>query len=276
MPNIEYRIFIDESGEREYGEATSAYFVYLGCIIKFENIKDIEESISRIKCAYFKTDDAEFKSNWFRIPKERKKRYLLPFNLTETAFREMTGEIYRTIQDSPTTLIASVIDKKMMFEKYREKAFSPSGFAYELLMERYQYFLQEVQSIGDVVIDDISGKNPKGHPYKELIKSLHARLQRYGSTGQKVKIDRITGSPKFWPSEKSNIIQIADFCAYNTMRQFRDYGEEWKNSANQTFKAYGPFTEIISNFRSDKKGKIQGFGIVKFPEKNKSGWNIKK
>ncbi len=29
-----YTIFIDESGEREYGDKTSAYFVYNGIVIK--------------------------------------------------------------------------------------------------------------------------------------------------------------------------------------------------------------------------------------------------
>lgn len=30
---MEYSIFIDESGEREYGDKTSAYFVYNGIVI---------------------------------------------------------------------------------------------------------------------------------------------------------------------------------------------------------------------------------------------------
>lgn len=62
MQNPKYRIYIDESGEREYGEATSAYFVYAGCISKSEDIKEVEESISRIKRGYFKADKAKFKS----------------------------------------------------------------------------------------------------------------------------------------------------------------------------------------------------------------------
>lgn len=75
-PILEYSIFIDESGEREYGDRTSAYFVYNGIILKNKNIRVVEEEIKKIKLAFFDDESVEFKSNWFRIPKERKKRYL--------------------------------------------------------------------------------------------------------------------------------------------------------------------------------------------------------
>jgi len=108
----------------------------------------------------------------------------------------MTREIYRIVLESPLTFVASVIDEKLMQDKYSQQAYSPSGFAYELIMERYQFSLQELKARGDVVIDEISGKSPRGHPYRLLLQNLHRRLQRYGSTGQKVCIDRVVGSPQ--------------------------------------------------------------------------------
>ena len=224
-PISEYSIFVDESGEREYGDRTSAYFVYNGNILKNKNIRVVEEEIKKIKLAFFDDESVEFKSNWFRIPKERKKRYLEPHDLTETEFKIVTKEIYRVLKESPITIIASVIDKKLMIKKYRERAYNPSSFAYEILMERYQFYLSSVDGYGKVIMDDISGKTPTGSQYKKLIKSLHPKIYSYGTTIQKVKIDRVPNPPSFWPSTKSNILQLSDICAYNVFRQFREYGK---------------------------------------------------
>jgi hypothetical protein len=263
---IEWRIFIDESGEREYGDRTSRYFVYAGCVVAWKDIEEIEIEIKRIKQAYFGISSVEFKSNWFRIPKERKKHYLEPYHMTDTLFREMTREVFRVLKESRVILLASVIDKSAMQEKYGHKAFSPSGWAYELLMERYQFMLAEKNSFGDAIMDDISGCNPKGHKYKILLKQLHKRLQQHGTSVQKIKIDRVKGVLGFLFSQTSNFIQLADLAAYNVLRQYREHGECWEPSNAQSSKIYAPFANIAEKFRASRDGKIQGFGITKFPE----------
>jgi len=269
-------MFVDESGEREYAPRTSLYFVYLGCVVEKKNVSSIEQEFKRIKRAYLGTEQVEFKSNWFRIPKERKKHYLIPFNITNTILREMTGEIYRVIKSSPITLLASVIDKREMREKYGEKAYSPSSWGYELLIERYQYFLQRVGGEGDVIVDKISGKKPWGrYPYMKLIKRVHVKMQKDGSTLQKVIVDRVKGMPSFKSSDTSNLLQVADFCAYNVMRQFRDYGGEWEEPTERYLRMYPFFREIVGKLHKGPGGQIQGFGIKKFPEKRKVGWRIK-
>ncbi len=151
----------------------------------------------KIKRAFFDDENVEFKSNWFRIPKERRKRYLEHYGLTETELRIITKEIYRVILEAPITIIASVIDKKLMIAKYKERAFNPSSFAYELLMERFQFYLKSVDGYGKVIMDDISGKTPKGHHYKQLINKLHSQIYSFGTTIQKLKIDRVPKPPSF-------------------------------------------------------------------------------
>jgi len=258
-----YRIHIDESGEREYGDATSAYFVYCGVVISLADLAAANEEIAKHKKAYFGTNEVEYKSNWFRIPKERKKHYLDPFNMTDTVFREMTSEVYRIVSELPITLLAAVIDKKAMVTKYGlQKAYSPSGFAYELLMERFQFFLQEADGQDDVWIDDISGRKPGGHEYKLLISNLHRRLQIQGSTAQKIRTDRIHGEPRFVPSERCHLVQVADLCAYNVMRQFRSFG----GLPTAPTETYGGFARIVGKFRTGKGGAVDGFGIVRFPK----------
>lgn len=273
---MEYTIFVDESGEREYGEKTSAYFVYNGIIVQDKEIDVVEEEIRKIKLAFFDDENVEFKSNWFRIPKERHKRYLKPYGLTETEFRIATKEIYRVIVGAPITIVASVIDKKLMIQKYRKAAFNPSSFAYELLMERFQFYLQSVDGGGRVIMDDISGKTPKGSHYKHLIKNLHPKLYSYGTTIQKIKIDRVPRAPSFWPSTKSSLLQLTDICAYNVLRQFRDYGDEWDDPKTKRLPLYGPLRLIIKKYHQGPRSQLRGYGIVKFPQKRGAKWSIKK
>lgn len=273
---MEYSIFIDESGEREYGDKTSAYFVYNGIVIKKKDIAAIEEDVRKIKRAFFDDENVEFKSNWFRIPRERRKRYLEPYELTETELRIITKEIYRVILEAPITIIASVIDKKLMIAKYKERAFNPSSFAYELLMERFQFYLKSVDGYGKVVMDDISGKTPKGHHYKQLINKLHSQIYSFGTTIQKLKIDRVPKPPSFWPSTKSNLLQLTDFCAYNVFRQFRNYGKEWNDPRTKVLPLYAHLKLIIDKYHQGPGSQLRGYGIVRFPEEKGINWQIKK
>lgn len=232
-------------------------------MVQLTELDTVSAAIARHKKAYFGVEDVEYKSNWFRIPRERKRHYLEQFGLTETVFRELTRELYRIIRELPLTPLAAVIDKPAMVKKYgRDRAFSPSGFAYELLMERFQFFLQDVDGQDDVWIDDISGRRPGGHSYKILISNLQRRLQVQGSTAYKIRIDRIHGQPKFVPSECCHMVQVADFCAYNVMRQFREFGR-LPTSADDT---YGGYARIASKFRTSPTGVVDGFGIVSFPK----------
>lgn len=259
-----YRIHIDESGEREYGDATSAYFVYCGVVVLLSDLATANAEVARHKKAYFGTEEVEYKSNWFRIPKERRLHYLNPFGLTDTVFSEMTRELYRIVGELPIVLLAAVIDKRGMVEKYSaEKAYSPSAFAYELLMERFQFYLKDVGGQDDVWIDDISGRKPGGHAYKVLISNLQRKLQIQGSTAYKIRIDRIHGQPKFVPSECCHMVQVADLCAYNVMRQFRTFGRLPTSATD----IYGGYARAADKFRIGPNGAVDGYGIVCFPKR---------
>ena len=71
-----FRIYIDDSGEKEYGPKTSRHFVYAGCVVAAERENDIVSQLQQHKMETFGTTAVEIKSNWVRQPEERQERYL--------------------------------------------------------------------------------------------------------------------------------------------------------------------------------------------------------
>lgn len=81
-------------------------------------------------------------------------------------------------------------------------------------------------------------------------------------------------------SSNSNFLQLADMVAYNTWRQFVDYGNEWDIHSpigkHRSLPMYKYFDIISSNFYHNKNNRINGFGIIKLPDpfNKKRGWNL--
>ena len=68
------RIFLDDSGQKEYGPATSRYFVYAGPIVETANEAEVSERFAELKNRVFGDPTVEIKSNWMRQPQERRRR----------------------------------------------------------------------------------------------------------------------------------------------------------------------------------------------------------
>jgi hypothetical protein len=60
------RIYIDDSGEKEYGANTSRYFVYAGAVVDRAVEVALSAEIDGLKRATFSTTEVEIKSNWLR------------------------------------------------------------------------------------------------------------------------------------------------------------------------------------------------------------------
>ena len=133
-----YLFYLDESGEREY-ESLSQYFVLCAVGIHTKDWKAINTDILALKKTYFGTVDVEIKSNWLRIPKERERRYRMPFRISDTELREFTDKFYDILQDYDIVIIAAVVDKKAMSQKYNQPQ-PPSSLAYRLVFERIELF----------------------------------------------------------------------------------------------------------------------------------------
>lgn len=279
-----YQLFVDDSGTREYDDnrdyATSGkslYFVYGAIFVEQDAAALLIPKLQDHKRLTFGRPDVEIKSNWLRIPKERRNRYLQPFGKTEPELTAFVDDYYRLLTTAPIQLLGSVVNKLHMQETYQTPWYAPTA-AYEFLLQRAVQAVPNGSTLG-VTIDDISGKTPKNNHYKKLVAAHHAGLRAHGSQLQKSISFACLDSPaRFVSSQHFELIQAADLVSYCVQRQFRDHGEHWEQNRpdGSNLPMYDYFAHIAGKFRSDGNGRVQGFGIVKCPLRRRVRWAIVK
>src|SRR5712692_8951395 len=183
-------IFIDDSGHKEYGEDTSRYFVYAGVVVDRSEEQSISDEIDDLKRGCFDDCAVEIKSNWLRMPLERKRRYLDPFGVTENAIDRFVERPYALMTSDRLTYVAAAIDKSQMREQYGNPYY-PSALAYLYVLQRYQKHCVLRDAEGYVTIDDMSGSSPKHNQWRDLLRAQHERLKKGGCPFTKMRFDRV-------------------------------------------------------------------------------------
>lgn len=275
-------LYIDDSGTKEYADdpteydskrGKSRYFVFGGVLLNPDCASQLSSAIIKLKLECFGTECVEIKSNWVRLPFERKKRYLAPHDVSSDKFKKFIEDYYAAVVGCDLMFIAAVIDKKHMQEDYPNPWYPPA-VAYDLLLQRLDKELHRAGEVS-VIIDDMTGATPKGNQYKFNLTHQHQRMIQRGSalmTGFSFKF--LNKTLKFVNSAHSHLIQVADIAAYNVYRQFVDHGEEWEAKDITRLPTYDHFERIAMKFRQDANGRLQGYGIVKFPLRKRIHWVV--
>lgn len=275
-----YYLYIDESGTKEYapdaskyGKGISRYFVFGGLLLTLDAASQLSAKIIKLKLEYFGIEEVEIKSNWLRIPKDRQARYLDKYGITDDGLYQFVESYYGVILSSELQFIASVVDKQQVQELYVNRAYYAPAIAYDILLQRAENELRGLHTLS-VAIDDMSGATPKGNQYKDNLLRQHERLKKSGSSLKKeFKFPSLCGRLRFVNSASSHLIQVADLASYNVYRQFRDQGHLWEKEASELV-TYEHFDRIAPKFRRSPSGRIQGFGVVKFPLRNRVQWGL--
>ena len=280
---VSHILYLDDSGTKDYAESPdeygvsgrSRYFVFGGALLTVDEAGRLTERIISLKNKVFGTLNVEIKSNWLRIPFEREMRYLAPFGLSDEELNEFVDVFYDDVASADLQLLAGVVDKVHVLEDYPSPWYPPA-IAYDTVLQRVENELSPSGGTFTVTIDDMSGKTAKGREHRENLYRQHERLKKTGSALMgKFTFDTLQGRLRFVGSELSHMIQVADLAAYNVQRQFRDYGEEWEDATIDQLPTYEYFGKWASKFRHNSDGRIQGFGIVKFPRRKRVLWGVK-
>lgn len=165
--DFKWHMFIDESGQREFGPSTDQYFVCFGSIVRYSDVHNLEVELSGLKRAFFKNPNVELKSNWIRQPKEASKHYYKPLGISPPRLTNLITALYRWIKSSDITFVAGVVDKVQCKGMYT-KPFYPSALAYQLVLQRYRSFLSSRQVFGNVTMDKLSGASPSKLKWKDM------------------------------------------------------------------------------------------------------------
>lgn len=269
-----HTIYIDDSGEKEYGENTSRYFVYAGVVLSAADEPACNAEVEALKVGVFGRPDVELKSNWLRIPHERQRRYLVPYSITDAQLNAMVDELYCWMGRCPVQYVAAAIDKIQMKESY-PNPWHPSATSYQFLLQRYQKHLARVNGFGYVTVDDMEGATPAHNQWRDLLRSQHEQLKQEGCSLTSLRFDNVAPKLRFGDSKKFHLLQIADLVAYNVHRQFRDHGEDWDDPANSRVPVYPRLRSQLPRFMRGPGHELQGWGIVKWPKSRKGNWRFK-
>jgi hypothetical protein len=240
------------------------YFVLAGIHISSDTVAQINSKIDELKKNVFGTKYVEIKSEWFRNPEKRRKKYTDAFGVSEAQLLDFTEQWYRFFIENRETvqLQAFVLDKRF-FKNKRDEA-TPLQRLTQVLFDRVELHPSEaIEIVFDQFEDQIfSEKRAHGDVLKISDKELDL-----GSFHPKYSHAR----PRFEKSINSNFLQLADTVAYNVFRQFVDHGDGWEDEGAQKLPMYPFFERILPNFYH-KDGRIGGVGIVKVPDPHKRGW----
>lgn len=247
-----YLFYLDESGEREYASG-SRYFVVCTFGVPIEEWKSLNAEVLGLKRTYFNDINVEIKSNWLRNPRERKRRYRDQYGIAESELTEFTAKLYGAALSPPATIIASVIDKDQMRQRYKAPQ-SPSSIAYRLIIERVELFLRNtVRDYGIMIFDKITNAQFRRKGYENLLSRQHMGYLEKGTDF--VQVSQIAEGLLFIPSHENNMLQLTDIFAYNVYRQFKEYGEEWDQERSFSHR-YPYFARIEPKLYTDEGGAL--------------------
>ena len=263
-----FLFYVDESGQREYNEKNSRHFVLGAVAISETDWRTVNQQINALKIEVFDDRRVEFKSVALRNQEKQRKRYLEPYGVSLAQLTVAIERLYEIVDAAPLILFAVIVDKRQMTAKYAV-AESPTSYAYELLVERFERFLsrQMVEHSGIVIHDLIQEVPGASKSYQREIIKQHEKFLHEGKTSL-APIRRIVEGVHFVETDQSNFLQVADLVAYNIYRQFTEHLREWDDLASvdekQAFDqlpTYPYFKRLLPKFDRGSNGGLRGCGI---------------
>jgi hypothetical protein len=225
-----YFFYFDESGSRDpdVGHRTAPTKDYLYVLMAIGiwegNWRKLDRAVSFVKLELadylhrtgkgrFDLADCEVKSNWLRNAKERVEKSDFLNALDDGDRTRLANTFYDQLTNCRATIFAVVVDKRHLLDHMTHETMHKK--AYELILERIEQFMNEYHPKHSalIVMDDTSqGLN-------RAVAMKHAFFLRAGNPN--VKFRHIIEYPFFTRSELSNGVQLADLCAYNVYRAFK-------------------------------------------------------
>lgn len=202
-----HMMFVDESGDPGYPQSRnwrtwrgSRLFVRVGVIIHGWKWKVWDNRLVSFKKDRGLTWDAEIKASYIRRGKKG-------FSGWDSVRRNQFLNDLLTIigGNVDITLIGVSIDKTLVDTSQRSRITKPDVRSMELLLERYNGFLDsQKDKSGIVVLDSTQEAND------ENIRYFQSYLQAHS---EHLKPQRIVEGTFFATSHTSNMIQVADICS---------------------------------------------------------------
>jgi hypothetical protein len=248
----ELLVFMDESGDhnlKDGGDPNYPLFVLVAVLIDRDEYEKIAQKFEQIKLKFFGE-----KSVVFHEREIRKAEGVFRILQNPNTRNEFFQDLNRTIEDSGFKVIASVIDKRGLLEKYSNPK-NPYDISLQFILERIGFEIQPRISASEVPIRAESrGKKEDGELREEFDRICSGNSALSFNSHLLSRI--FSKMHLYFHKKEENIvgIQLADLIA-------RPIGIK-RLRPNQQNRAY----EIIRRkFRTSSAGEIEGYGLKIFP-----------
>lgn len=253
------------AGSEEYWR--SNYFLL--CAVKIDSsiISTLDTEIRKLKQKYFRTDKVEIKSYWLRMPKERLKRYIQPYGITDAKlneFGEAIFDIFPKYQKGLKIFVVAV--DKRYFKDRASIENDPLCRATQVLLER----VSMTGGCDEIIFDQMESKTSITVGKHKTMIDIYSK----NAGVKKAYLKNYKNIKKAWfaKSEDNAFLQLADICAYCSYRQLIENGRimtgQEKNPMNPAeLRTYSYFSKIENNVHHSPDGnkKVSGFGFCVIP-----------
>lgn len=249
-------LFVDESGTPPppAKKNETPLFVLGGIVVPEDFWSKLAADLNRLKEQF--AIDGEIKWRYFAPEKPGAKLHKLS-HLSGEQKEALRSKLYEVIRSYKSIrLICVATNVPLAYElQYVNEANDLYWYSYKQLTERFQYYLQDLErtvgaSVNGIVVCDHRAPNDDKRLrelHHQLLAGKKTTFSHYGNLIEGLFIA---------PSHLSVGIQFADMVAGAVYRAYR--------AGDQRYLA-----QIENSFRRSSKGKLEGFGLVKFP---KQGW----
>lgn len=224
-------LYLDESGDggwtRKYGgNSNSPYFVYAGVILTPKKNYRVKRKLNDLLNEYFSPRERPEEVHFADLVHQNGKFD----NLSNEERDGLSSDIFDLIHEIEPEIMASVVDKDRMKERYGDDANPPKRYGFRATVQRFHKHLVEHDAVGVLTIDSHE------RTLDLQLRNLIYNAQEYGikisgaSSKEDTTLPRLMDTVTVSPSEMSAGIQLADVVAYQIHHQFKysdnSYGYE--------------------------------------------------
>ncbi len=227
-----YFLYLDESGDD--GESGSKFYVLAGIAIKDSLLASLQTSVrSLVDSTFNPWEEAHVPQMYFKesfkdrkLPREVEEVVMLrpelhytdlisdkrPYNTLSSAQKKgLADAVFSIINKADVKLFAVAIDKGRHFAKYALPK-PVDLFSVEMIAERFQWYLDAQFDVGVLVYDQKDRHN------NDIFRNFVDTLRSKGTAMR--PIPRIVENMMFLPSNLSEALQLADFCAHAVFMKY--------------------------------------------------------
>lgn len=208
-----YRLYIDESGNPapyvdgggNVIDGRTKYFTLGGIIVDDRTKADFDSKIEELVCRLFHGIDLpdNFKLHYHPLRQKRP-----PYDqLSDKERLSIPNSIFSWIENSNCRLLSVTVNLRSHYQKYTHPI-DPIAYALRVMLERFQYFLEDNDGKGTAIYEKFNAKMRK--KAEADLKWLRRNTGfRFYSKLSNVEKPVVNGDPAIEP-----ILQMADFFAY--------------------------------------------------------------